>query len=241
MTQGKERSSLFKFLYTILSVITFPIFAVLYVLKHPLWVATLLLMAGGLLVYYPMSSGVTLEEVPTWYKNKYTEAKLNVIQTAVEKGHGDMFSEDMLKDLEDEVQEQKGLKSENYNGKISRDEALKEKTVGVKKRGGFKRKGGEDVAKPKADDLAEKAEGKADDGEQIVSGGLEAILREKAAVPAETTTAQPEISEENVPVGLPQPEQNVSEADIQENAKPAEEKPQEKEAAQSGLDEFDLF
>ncbi len=230
MTEGKERSSLFKFLYTFLRIITFPIFAVLYVLKHPLWVMLLLLIAGCLLIYYPMSTGAKLEEVPSWYKNKYSEVKLSVVQTAVEKGHGDMFSEDMLKDLTDEVEEQQGLKSENYNDKIARDEALTEKTTGVKKRGGFKRKGGEAVSKVAESRAEEPAIEKSADGENIVSGGLEAVLQKKVVPETETEAA------EKKEVALPQAEQNIPEA-----AKPAEEKQQEKGAGESELDEFELF
>lgn len=237
MTEGKERSALFKFLYTFLRIITFPIFVVLYVLKHPLWVMLLLVVAGCLVVYYPMSAGAKLEEVPAWYKNKYSEVKLNVVQTAVEKGHGDMFSEEMLKDLTDEVEEQQGLKSENYNAKISRDEALQEKTIGVKKRGGFKRKGGADVPETTEDSTKENTEEKA-------VGGLEAILKgkiaakvEKVVTEAETAPApvKVESSEEKETVGLPLPEQNVPEI-----TKPEEENSQEKKT-ESELDEFELF
>jgi len=237
MTEGKERSGLFKFLYTFLRIITFPIFAVLYVLKHPLWVMLLLLVAGCLLVYYPMSAGAKLEEVPAWYKNKYSEVKLNVVQTAVEKGHGDMFSEDMLKDLTDEVEEQQGLKSENYNAKIARDEELKEKTVGVKKRGGFKRKGDAAVSEAAEDSFDAEVQEKA-------VGGLEAVLQGKTvpeveAAPAPVSAGAVSESEEAVEkreISLPKLEENVV-----KTPEPVEERNQEKDAVESELDEFELF
>lgn len=225
MAEGKERSALFKFLYTFLRIITFPIFMVLYVLKHPLWVALLLLIGGGMLVYYPMSNGVKLEDVPLWYKNKYSEVKLQVVHTAVEKGHGDMFSDEMLKDLKDEVEEQQGIKSENFNAKISRDETLNEKTSNLKKRGGFKRK--DDVLpiqtnKPNADD------------EEKVSGGLEVILNGQTLEQQGANLKQTEENKEEKIVDLSQPK-------IKEQLPSQKEMVKTEDKADTELDEFGLF
>lgn len=219
MAEGKERSLLFKVLYRVTSVIFFPITLVLYILKHPLWVLCVLFIIACGLVYYPMSDGVKLEEVPMWYKNKYTKVKLDVVSAAVEKGHGDMFSNDTLKDLTDEVEEQQGLKSEGYNAKVARDEAMKEKTSTLKKRGGFKRKGG-DVSAEVTD--------------EAVSGGLEAIFQSQEV---ERVSEEPLPVEETKKTELPQkPIEDVKMPEVQ--LPQAEEKNAEDDA---DFDDFGLF
>jgi len=37
MAETKERSGIFKFFYIILTIITFPIFMLLFILRHPFW------------------------------------------------------------------------------------------------------------------------------------------------------------------------------------------------------------
>ena len=70
MSETKERSGIFKFFYIFLSIITFPIFAVLFVLRHPLWVLIVLLLLAGGAAYWPMSQhNVALTDVVDWYKN----------------------------------------------------------------------------------------------------------------------------------------------------------------------------
>lgn len=216
MAEGKERSLLFKVLYRVMSVVFFPITVLLYVLKHPLWVICFLFIVACGLVYYPMSQGVALDDVPMWYQSKYTKVKLDVVNAAVEKGHGDMFSDDMLKDLADEVEEQQGLKSEGYNAKIARDEVMKEKTSTLKKRGGFKRKGGGVSA-----EVADKA----------VSGGLEAIFQPQGQE-VESVSEEALSLEETKRIELPQkPAVDVAEPEAL---------PREAEKA-SESDEFDDF
>lgn len=228
MTHGKERSSLFKFFYTVLRVITFPIFAVLYVLQHPLWVAFLLLVLCGVAVYYPLQSGVKLDEVPEWYKKKYTEVKYEVVAKAVENGDTTLFSQDMLEELADEVEADKGLKSENYNAKVSKDKTIENVTSGLKKRGGFKRKG-----EPTEQSAEEKKpeEGVSTPEENTAAGGLEALLSNKqeteAVAAEELVEAGKAAVSENKPL-LPQPEVPAQTAPAQG-------------AVSNTEDEFDLF
>lgn len=224
MANGKERSSLFKFFYIVLRVITFPIFAVLYVLKHPLWVMFLLLIAGCMMVYYPLQEGVKLAEVPEWYKKKYTEVKYEVVAKAVENGDTALFSQDMLENLADEVEADKGLKSENYNARVSRDKTMDGVTKDLKKRGGFKRKG------EKAEQPAE--ENKPEDDVSVAAGGLEALLSNQSETKSadEVKSVEPEVAlPENKPA-LPQVKAPASSA-------PAPVQP----AVQDAEDEFDLF
>lgn len=193
MAHGKERSSLFKFFYTILRVITFPIFAVLYVLKHPLWVLCLLFVLCGAAVYYPLQFGVKLEDVPQWYKKKYTEVKYEVVAKAVESGDAALFSQDMLEDLADEIDANKGLKNENYNAKVSRNKTMDNVASDLKKRGGFKRK------KSATDAVSE--EQAVSDVEPVSAGGLEALLSDVAE---KAKTEEQSIDEEMiVPEGKP--------------------------------------
>ena len=93
MAEGKKRSGVFRFFYIVLSIITFPIFALLYILKHPLWVLFLLCLIAGGAAYYPMSKGVKLEEVLTWYQDKYEALKFEAVTKAVESGDTDALEE----------------------------------------------------------------------------------------------------------------------------------------------------
>lgn len=229
MAEGKERSALFKFLYMFIRIITFPIFAVLYVLKHPLWVLFIVFIGFGVVIYYPLQQGVELKDVTTWYKNRYTETKLNVAHKVAGSGDNGLLSEEALRDLQDEVDASKGLKGENYNAKLSRDKEVETKTTELKKRGGFKRKN-----MPQSEDLEEDTFGL----ENVTAGGLEALLqgnKEKAAESEHDKEVMPEI-EENTKlenpveiISLPQPVVEASQpqkADIKE---------------EDALDEFELF
>lgn len=233
MAHDKERSSLFKFLYTVLSVITFPIFAVLYVLKHPLWVMCLILALCGAVVYFPLQAGVKPQDVPEWYKKKYTEVKYEVAVKSAEHGDSALFSKEELENLADEVAANKGLKSENFNAKVSRDKVMEDVASGLKKRGGFKRKG-EITVRQTAEEqneepIAVKAEEK--DVDNIAVGGLEALLGNTAKEEVETEAAPVSVEEtdavESKPV-LPQPTEDVHSVTEQNSSNATDE-------------EFDLF
>lgn len=149
MAEGKQRSGLFKFFYIVLSVITFPIFAVLFILRHPLWVLFLLCLGAGGAVYYPMSQGVKPEEVLQWYQDKYKKLKYDVVTQAVESGKTDFVPKAIVDEvvkakqkMEEEKIEAARPKSENYNENISRDKKVEEIKQDLKqRRRGFKKKG----------------------------------------------------------------------------------------------------
>lgn len=147
MSEKKERSALFKFFYYVLRIVTFPIFLVLYILQHPLWIALLVCMLLGVAVYFPMQEGVSIENIPSWYKNKYSEAKLQIVTRAAESGHDSFVPasiieevQQMQKELQAEAEEAERPKGDNYNQRIVRDDKFEETTAAIKKRGGFKRK-----------------------------------------------------------------------------------------------------
>ena len=147
MAEGKKRSGLFRFFYIVLSIITFPIFALLYILKHPLWVLFLLCLIAGGAAYYPMSKGVRLEEVLTWYQDKYEALKFEAVTKAVESGDTGLIPDAVIKEvtetkqkMEEEAAEAARPKSENYNAKLDRDKEADQIKVDFKKRkGGFKK------------------------------------------------------------------------------------------------------
>ena len=157
MAEGKKRSGLFRFFYIVLSIITFPIFALLYILKHPLWVLFLLCLIAGGAAYYPMSKGVKLEEVLTWYQDKYEALKFEAVTKAVESGDTGLIPDAIIKEvtetkqkMEEEAAEAARPKSENYNAKLDRDKEADQIKVDFKKRkGGFKKANEpEEVNKP---------------------------------------------------------------------------------------------
>ena len=147
MAEGKKRSGVFRFFYIVLSIITFPIFALLYILKHPLWVLFLLCLIAGGAAYYPMSKGVKLEEVLTWYQDKYEALKFEAVTKAVESGDTGLIPDAIIKEvtetkqkMEEEAAEAARPKSENYNAKLDRDKEADQIKVDFKKRkGGFKK------------------------------------------------------------------------------------------------------
>ena len=143
----KQRSSIFKFFYIVLRIITFPIYVVIYVLKNPLWVLFFVLLGLGCLAYYPMSQGVHSSDIIEWYKNKYTEVKYDVVKAVAENVDESFVPETIVKEvkkeqqkLDEEKDEAMRFKGENYNEKISRQDEFEDVAVAIKKRGGFKKK-----------------------------------------------------------------------------------------------------
>lgn len=177
MAEGKKRSGVFRFFYIVLSIITFPIFALLYILKHPLWVLFLLCLIAGGAAYYPMSKGVKLEEVLTWYQDKYEALKFEAVTKAVESGDTGLIPDAIIKEvtetkqkMEEEAAEAARPKSENYNAKLDRDKEADQIKVDFKKRkGGFK----------KANEPEEANESEAA-SEQVAAAGEPDVAAEKA-------------------------------------------------------------
>ena len=183
MAEGKKRSGVFRFFYIVLSIITFPIFALLYILKHPLWVLFLLCLIAGGAAYYPMSKGVKLEEVLTWYQDKYEALKFEAVTKAVESGDTGLIPDAIIKEvtetkqkMEEEAAEAARPKSENYNAKLDRDKEADQIKVDFKKRkGGFKKANEpEEVNKPKETNEPEVA------SEQVAAPGEPDVAAEKA-------------------------------------------------------------
>ena len=182
MAEGKKRSGLFRFFYIVLSIITFPIFALLYILKHPLWVLFLLCLIAGGAAYYPMSKGVKLEEVLTWYQDKYEALKFEAVTKAVESGDTGLIPDAIIKEvtetkqkMEEEAAEAARPKSENYNAKLDRDKEADQIKVDFKKRkGGFKK-----ANEPEETNVPEAA------SEQVAAGEPD-VTAEKAVEAAES-------------------------------------------------------
>ena len=189
MAEGKKRSGVFRFFYIVLSIITFPIFALLYILKHPLWVLFLLCLIAGGAAYYPMSKGVKLEEVLTWYQDKYEALKFEAVTKAVESGDTGLIPDAIIKEvtetkqkMEEEAAEAARPKSENYNAKLDRDKEADQIKVDFKKRkGGFK----------KANEPEEANEPEAA-SEQVAAAGEPDVAAEKAVEAAGELDAEAE-------------------------------------------------
>ena len=189
MAEGKKRSGVFRFFYIVLSIITFPIFALLYILKHPLWVLFLLCLIAGGAAYYPMSKGVKLEEVLTWYQDKYEALKFEAVTKAVESGDTGLIPDAIIKEvtetkqkMEEEAAEAARPKSENYNAKLDRDKEADQIKVDFKKRkGGFK----------KANEPEEANETEAA-SEQVAAAGEPDVAAEKAVEAAGELDAEAE-------------------------------------------------
>ena len=157
MSETRERSTIFKFFYIVLSIVTFPIFAVIYILKHPFWVLFFILLLTGGVAYYPISQGVEISNVVEWYKKKYEDTRLEIVTRAVESGKSQYVPKAILDDvkkvkeeLEEEKEESLRVKGENYNAKVVRDDDFEEIAIGVKKKGGFKKKTTEEEVKTEA-------------------------------------------------------------------------------------------
>ena len=187
MAEPKKRSSLFRFFYIVLSVITFPIFVLLFILRHPLWILFILALAAGGAAYYPMSQGVKPEEILTWYQNKYEAFKLEAVTKAVESGDTGFIPDAIVQEvketkrkMEEEAAEAARPKSENYNAKLSRDKEAEQGKIDFKKRkGGFKK-----VKEGVAPAISTDAE-MPSTGEDVKEG----IAAEDIAVPAEAAPA----------------------------------------------------
>ena len=195
MAEGKKRSGVFRFFYIVLSIITFPIFALLYILKHPLWVLFLLCLIAGGAAYYPMSKGVKLEEVLTWYQDKYEALKFEAVTKAVESGDTGLIPDAIIKEvtetkqkMEEEAAEAARPKSENYNAKLDRDKEADQIKVDFKKRkGGFKKANEpEEVNKPEEANEPEAA------SEQVAAAGEPDVAAEKAVEAAGELDAEAE-------------------------------------------------
>ncbi len=232
MAEFRERSGLFKFFYIVLRVITFPLFAVLYVLKHPLAVTVLLAGIAGMALYYPLSEGKTFAEVPEWYKNKYDEMRLKAVKNlAVAEGTGLLSG-----DLQREVEDADRYKGENYNKKIVREDKVEEKTAELKRRGGFKRK--------KAGNSAEAAGG--DDKESVLNqssgtvGGLAEVLKGYGEKEEAKEKAEPDAAEKAA-VSVPEAaviKEDILPAPVSQNSGITSSSAVKSEEE---FDEFDLF
>lgn len=189
MAEKRERSAIFKFFYVVLSIVTFPIFMLLYILKHPLLILFLLAAAAGAAAYWPLSLGVKMEEIPSWYKAKYSAAKLEIVTKAAESGNDALVPQALLKEVRDtqkklleEAEEAKQPKGENFNAKVVRDDKHEETKSTLKKRGGFKKKSeAEAENKANAGDAETGENGASSDVSDtgIVGGGLAGILKAK--------------------------------------------------------------
>lgn len=238
MAEFKERSGLFKFFYIILRVITFPIFVALYVLKHPILVLVLLVIAGSVAVYFPLADGKTFAEVPEWYKSKYADVRIKAVKNLAQSKGGDLLSDELKQEAEDADR----YKGENYNRKIVREDRIEEKTAELKKRGGFKRKNKEGQEEVSVDDVKESILNQS----LGAVGGLAAVLKdysqngeneaEQKSEPETTFEAKPVeivINEDILP-------ESVKEVATKENAE-KEVKPSAEAKKDDELDEFNLF
>lgn len=206
MAETKERSGIFKFFYIILTIITFPIFMLLFILRHPFWILFLLCAVAGGAAYYPISQGVKPEDILTWYEAKYKAAKFEFVTKAVESGKTDYIPQAVIdeitaakKKMEEEKAEAARPKSENYNEKIDRDVKIEQAKEDLKKRKkGFKRKG----------DSAGKTVGAA---------------AESGKVTLEATESESRLGAKNVPVQEPsEAEQRTGGAALQNQAETLE-------------------
>lgn len=190
MSENKQRSPLFKLFRTIFKFIMFPVTWAMYVIKHPLWVVMILFLVAAGLAYYPMSKGVQLSDVPSWYMGKSKDISAEVV-SAVAESDGIVpevikkEAKKVQKDIEEEKKEAQRVKSENYNKKIVRDAKIETTVNELKNRKGFKRKETANVSK--AEDLTE-------DGIKVLendvkqAGGLENLIKKEATKPAVVKT-----------------------------------------------------
>ena len=148
MSDLRERSGLFKFFYVVLSIITFPIFAIIYIIKHPKWILFFIVLGGGILAYFPLKDGENISNIVEWYKKKYEYASLKIVSKAVEGGNEKFIPQNILvkvkemqKELKDIELDETKVKGENFNDRIIRDDEFEELAVKLNKKGGFKQKG----------------------------------------------------------------------------------------------------
>ena len=256
MTYTRERSGIFKFFYVVLSVLTFPIFVLIYICKHPFWIMFFILLIGGGLAYYPMSKGVELSGVVEWYKNQYADKKLELVTKAVENGKATFIPDTVVKEvektklkLEEDKKESLREKSENYNDKVVRDNEFDEVVSGVKKKGGFKKKskpinskesvetaidegakaGGLDVFVKKVEEKnsLEETESKSIENEMLE---LDALIEELGEKEIAKEVTEPQVEDVVEPVA-----KEVTESQVEEVAEPVAEvvtEPQVEEVAE---------
>jgi len=181
MSEVKERSGIFKFFYVLLSIITFPIFAVLFLLRHPLWVLFVLMLIAGGMAYWPMSKhNVALTDVIDWYKDKYQTTKLDLAKKAIAEGKAGYVPKvvlDEMKKIEEDAKEAALPKGENYNAKVERDKKSEELKANLKQRGGFKKKGAAEALQN--NEIKSKESANPDNDADVLtpaSGGLSALL-----------------------------------------------------------------
>lgn len=240
MAEYRERSGLFKFFYIILRVITFPLFVVIYVLKHPIWVLFLLFLAFCLVIYYPLVDGAELADVPEWYKNKYTQVRRDVVKKAAESDNLGIISQSLQDELKEEAKEDSRPKSENYNKKIIREDKIEEKTSDLKKRGGFKKRNSariNDAVVENKEEVLKQSEG--------AVGGLADVLKNYQAkeVTVDKEEKQPSVDisankETNAEIEKPVlPENMTGLLPVVTTESKNEDPAQDKES----VDEFDLF
>jgi hypothetical protein len=148
MSDLRERSGIFKFFYVVLSIITFPIFAIIYIIKHPKWILFFMVLAGGILAYFPLKDGENINNIVEWYKKKYNYASLKIVSKAIEGGNEKFIPQNLLvkakemqKELKDIELDETKVKGENFNDRIIRDDEFEELAVKLNKKGGFKQKG----------------------------------------------------------------------------------------------------
>lgn len=191
MAEFKDRSFIFKFFYVLLVILTFPIFLVVQIIKHPLWTLGVLLLCFILGLYYPLTHGVKSDQLLKWYQDKYFAARQVVVTKAVDSGMKDFVPTAVLNEVKNQQEEQLDAEhalSENYNNKIVRDATDKETKMQLKQRSGFKRRSSATVSgNAEVDVLTQNGE---------KAGGLSALLEknktdesasESQAVPAKPT------------------------------------------------------
>ncbi len=228
MAEPKKRSSLFRFFYIVLSVITFPIFVLLFILRHPLWILFILALAAGGAAYYPMSQGVKPEEILTWYQNKYEAFKFEAVTKAVESGDTGFIPDAIVQEvketkrkMEEEAAEAARPKSENYNAKLSRDKEAEQGKIDFKKRkGGFKK-----VKEGVAPAISKDAE-MPSTGEDVKEGAVVEDIAAPAPVPAEaaptTDVAPAPVPAEAAPAANAIAGESPAGAEVKEGAADAE-------------------
>lgn len=246
MSNVRERSAVFKFFYVILSVITFPIFAVMFVLRHPVWFLFVLLVLGCGAVYFPMSKGVAFDQIGSWYLAQYQAVKVQTVSKALDSGVADLVPESLSSDVErmkqqykEEAAEAQLPKGENYNKKVVRDKKIEVAKAGLKKRGGFKKKVSSSEAVLSAESQ-EDATAVLLEESGVKAGGLAGILKKENKAPEVKTEdmpavveTKPEVVEEKNEVQAVVPETQTLDDKAKEENK--EEKSFEDES------EFDLF
>lgn len=241
MAEYRERSGLFKFFYIILRVITFPLFLVIYVLKHPLWVLTLLFVVFCLAIYYPLAEGKKLADVPEWYKNKYYQVRVNIVQRAAEGDDLGLISQSLQDELQREAEEARRPKSENYNAKVMREDKIEAKTSDLKKRSGFKKK---NVPQPDTNTAEEKQEDVLNQSAGAV-GGLADVLK---AYQPENSDVLSDVEEEAISPSQTNVEKGKEVLALPENVSGLLPYEEESDKAKNTVaddkvdaDEFDLF